>query len=541
MNIYHIPPGVELVRPGRPALLSTAQGGRVALDPVMVEIWRQAEGHTLQEVVAHLQAAQAGAPPVMPDLAGGELPFSGAIAAALLCLEGAGLLTCERPVRSHRPHRSESAARVSVIVVSYNSRAWLPGCLRSIAAQTLPPVEVIIVDNASGDGSADWVEEFIERPLSPVTGSGDPTGNAPQVRLIHFQQTVSLAQALNRGIAAACQENDVLLLNPDIEMEPDALEQMVAVAHQDPACAAVAAKLKFLWAPAFLNGLGNAVGALSWGTDSALGHLDLGQFDNWDEIPSACFAAALIPRGMFEQVGPIDEGFPMYYEDSEWCYRARLYGYHVHAAPNAVIHHAFSGRVPGEEEAGLSAAKLHRVVYGRLRFVAKLLSWPYQMRFFASYLVEDLARCSLALAHGRWGSIKAYARAWRDYLGALPELRRERRKIQSRRRCSDRVLFRLQRSLPMPLIWRGLPWLTWDQVCCHYLPLMLASQAPYLVGMMDDLWNAIGFPHDMGSVPTGVPVRYSNLSRARSILRSEGMGGLWYHLGRWLQWRLARV
>ncbi len=87
----------------------------------------------------------------------------------------------------------------------------------------------------------------------------------------------------------------ILLLNPDVQVEPDAVAHLVHKAASNPRCAAVAAKLRMLWTPAFLNGLGNQVGAISWGTDIGLGHLDLGQFAGWDEIPSACFAAALIP------------------------------------------------------------------------------------------------------------------------------------------------------------------------------------------------------------------------------------------------------
>jgi GT2 family glycosyltransferase len=514
---YHIPPGVGRVGDGMPILLSTYQGGRIALDRVMFEIWRQADGRSAHEVIAHFREHQAGGAPGSSLSATGGVDLASGVTAALLCLEQAGLLAGDRPVRSQGPHRSESEARVSVIIVSYNSRLWLPGCLDSLAAQTLSPIEVIVVDNASSDGSAEWLETY-----STVAG------DMPEVRLIRLQQSVSLAQALNLGIAAAHQGDYVLLLNPDVVLEPDALAHMLTVACQDPACAAVAARLKFLWAPAFLNGLGNYVGAFSWGTDSALGHLDLGQFDDWSEIPSACFAAALIPRAMLDQVGLVDEGFPLYYEDSEWCYRARLYGYTVRLASAALIYHAFSGRVPGGDEAGLSAVKLQRVVYGRLRFISKLLSWPYLLRFFTSYLIEDLARCSLALARGRWQIAGAYASAWRDYLRMLPEIRRERRKIQSRRQSSDRALFSLQRMVPMPLIWRGLPLLTWDLVCYHYLPLIADGRAIYFADIED-------IAH------MNAPRRYFSLARARSILRSEGARGLWYHLGRWLQWQFVRV
>ncbi len=131
--------------------------------------------------------------------------------------------------------------------------------------QNYTPVEIIVVDNASIDGTADWMRE-----------------NYPAVVLFELTKICSLAKALNMGIQNAAGEF-IVLLNPDVKLDNDAIKQMVKVACENPSCAAVAAKLNLLWAPAFLNGLGNMVGAFAWGSDIGLGHLDLGQFDHWRE------------------------------------------------------------------------------------------------------------------------------------------------------------------------------------------------------------------------------------------------------------------
>ena len=102
-----------------------------------------------------------------------------------------------------------------------------------------------------------------------------------------------MAGAVNRGVENAAGRY-FLLLNPDVELEPNVIALMVNAVQDNPFCAAVTAKLKFLWAPAFLNGIGNFVGGFSWGTDIALGHLDMGQFDGVRQVPSACFAGTLI-------------------------------------------------------------------------------------------------------------------------------------------------------------------------------------------------------------------------------------------------------
>jgi hypothetical protein len=304
-----------------------------------------------------------------------------------------------------------------------------------------------------------------------------------------------------------------LLLNPDVVLEPETVSRLVETAQSDEGCAAVAAKLRLLWTPAFLNGLGNLVGALSWGTDAALGHLDLGQFDHWTELPSACFAAALLPRRALQEIGLLDEGFLMYYEDSEWCYRARLFGYTVRLAPQAVVYHAFSGRTPGGSTSGLGEVKLRRVVYGRLRFITRLLGPGYFLRFFSGYLLEDLLNGLLYLVRGRFGHLRACAQGWKDYFAALPELRCERKMIQPRRRLADRELFRLQRQVPAPLVRGGQPQLTWDIVCHEYVPWLQAPQ-PEKPRM--------------------------SLKRAQAIWKVEGFGAMAHRIGRRMVWRLMQ-
>lgn len=413
------------------------------MDATLLSLLQQADGRELEEILADFQA---------------EEVTSDTVRAGLACLAEAGLLVREGEAPGHCTPQPVTGALVSVVIVTYNSREWLGECLSSLFSQTYSPLEVIAVDNASSDGSADWLE-----------------ANYPRVKLTRLKRARSLAYAINQGVTVA-GGTYFLLLNPDVRLKPNAVAQMVAAAQGDPSCAAVAAKLKFWWAPAFLNGLGNRVGAFSWGTDNAVGHLDLGQFDSWCEVPSACFAAALIPRAAWDVVGALDVGFPLYYEDSEWCYRARLLGYTVRVAPEAVIYHAFGGRVPSGDESGLSPGKLRRVAYGRLRFATKILGPVFLRSFFRNYLSEDWTNFSRAVVGREWGTALAYLGAARDFLIAVPALVRDRRTLQARRARSDEELFQLQEQMPPPLTWRGLPELTWDLVCSHYLPLLRSGR-----------------------------------------------------------------
>jgi GT2 family glycosyltransferase len=352
MISYSIPAGVQLSHDRKRPLLSTPQGGKVALDDELASLWKRANGRTLNELL-EIYRAEA----VKPQL----------VMAGLACLVEAGLL-----LRSDDNPQTAPALQlahgplVSVVIVGYNSREWLQECIPSLLEQTYSPLEIIFVDNGSQDDSLPWLAH-----------------NYPQVKTFRIEISVSLAAAINQGISQVEGEY-FLILNPDLSLEPDAVAQMMAVMQADPNCAAVAAKLRFWWARAFLNGLGNRVGAFSFGTDNALGHLDLGQFDHWEELPSACFAAALLSRSAWQVVGQVDEGFPMFYEDADWSYRARSLGFTIRAAPLAVIYHALGARVPSGGGEQLSPQKIRNVVYGRLRFITKIVSDHYFNFFICS-------------------------------------------------------------------------------------------------------------------------------------------------------------
>jgi len=505
---------------GRPAL-SLPQGGCVIVDRVVLRIWEQAHQRTFEELLA--------AAPQLPAV--DELGMR----AILACLAESGLL--ERAGDSLHsspaspPEGLRSAPLVSVILVSHNSRAWLSGCLSSLLSQTYPDLEILIVDNASQDDTCEWVNNQAAK-----------TGAERPLRLIQIEQQVSLAAALNRG--AECARGKYwLFLNPDTQLEPEVITELVRAADAAD-CAAVAAKLCLSAAPAFLNGLGNSVGPFSWGTDLGLGHLDLGQWEHWTELPSACFAAALINPQAWEAVGPLDEGFPMYYEDSEWCYRARLAGYRILAAPRAVVYHAFSGQlIAAPEERTIQPAalarKLRHVTYGRLRWAGLILGPATRLRFWISYAGQDLLRTLAAIFSGRWASVAALLHGWGDFLRAWPAIRLRRRTIQARRTLSDRELLTLQRRAPLPLVWQGHPLLTWDVICREYLPLMVAGLGRPTPEFPEAIRQQAAAALSRVSSPFNRMACQPFWARLKHLWQNEGAAATIHRLGREIQHRLS--
>jgi hypothetical protein len=198
----------------------------------------------------------------------------------------------------------------------------------------------------------------------------------------------------------------------------------------------------------------------------------------------------------------------------------------VRAAPDALVYHAFSGRTPTGDESGLAATKLRRVVYGRLRFITRLLGDAWLRRFQRRYRLEDLAGRLLAATRRRPQLTHAYRQAWQDYRDHLPALRDERAALQVRRACSDTQLFEPQRAIPPALIWRGLPLLTRDIILQHY--------APWLTGPGRER-----FP-EIDAALKAPRSRRSHLWRAIEISRDEGPAALLHRIGRAIQWRLMQ-
>jgi hypothetical protein len=264
----------------------------------------------------------------------------------------------------------ENFPTISLIVVTFNSEIWFEN-LKKMFIELSPWLhEIIVVDNGSIDGSLDGLRK-IEKTIF----------------FIENEIPKSFAAAVNQGCNMASGEL-FLIINPDVQIPKSSLWSLINFYQNNSEAAAIVPKLMLMKTPGFINGIGNVVPPFRWGYDLGLGHLDVGQFDHIKEVPSACFATVLIPREKWKIVGELDEEYPMYYEDSDWSYRARGLGYKILAETSSIVYHAYRGNQENDEE--MSKEKLYNVTYGRLRFVSKNIPKPYSYNYFLSYAIFDL-------------------------------------------------------------------------------------------------------------------------------------------------------
>jgi hypothetical protein len=230
---------------------------------------------------------------------------------------------------------SGMAPDISVVIVSYKVPELLRACLASLQRESAGcSHEVIVVENASGDGSAELVrDEF------------------PGVRLIALDENIGFAAGSNTGAGAARGEY-VLLLNPDTELVGDTLGALLRYARAHPEAGLVGGRTvrpggqldpgscwgaQSLWSlVCFASGLStilrdsrlfNPEALPGWARDSA----------RRVDIVTGCLC--LVPRAVWEQLDGFDESFFMYGEDADLAARARKRGYYPAITPDAVILH----------------------------------------------------------------------------------------------------------------------------------------------------------------------------------------------------------
>jgi GT2 family glycosyltransferase len=306
---------------------------------------------------------------------------------------------------------------VSVIVLNWNGRNFLPECLDSLARQSFRDFEVVLVDNGSADGSAAFVRDAY-----------------PWVKLVELNKNAGFASGNNRGLEAAAGEF-IVALNNDTRTDPDFLAELVAAARAFPKAGMVAAKMLNYFEHSRIDAVGLKIGVNGLGYNIGVGEQDTGQFDD-NVLPfGPCGGAALYRREMIDRVGFFDPDFFAYYEDFDLAWRGRLAGWLCISAPRAVVHHVHSA-TSGE----WSRFKVYQTHRNKWFVVVK--NWPAAVIFrrLASLLLADLAALFLALLRGRgWAALRARI----DFLRNLETLLRKRGAVQRLRVLSNRQVEQL--------------------------------------------------------------------------------------------------
>jgi GT2 family glycosyltransferase len=303
----------------------------------------------------------------------------------------------------------------SVVIPNWNGKELLAPCLRSLYAQDFGDFETILVDNGSHDGSIEFVRDHF-----------------PRVKIIGFKENRGFCAAVNAGILAA-DGRYIALLNNDTEVDRSWLKELVAALESDPQLGSVASKVLFHFDPQTVNSAGDEFSVFGVPYQRRWMSGDCDDFNEPRYVFSACGAAALYRRELFEKIGFFDEIFFAYQEDVDLGFRSQLAGYKCLYVPTAVVYHKY-------HQTSSRVADFCMHLRERNKYFVLLKNLP--LKFFLLCAPLFLFHEVFALLQAvRLRRIQIYFTARWDVWRHLPLLLESRRQIQNQRLVRDAYLF----------------------------------------------------------------------------------------------------
>jgi GT2 family glycosyltransferase len=305
---------------------------------------------------------------------------------------------------------------VSVIIVNHNSGNLLARCLKSLEQQTVVPEKVIVVDNASTDGSCDTMDAQLD------------------ITVIHSQKNIGFAAGNNLALTE-CHSPFAALLNPDAFPEPDWLERLFSAVKKYPEYAMYGSRQVSAENSALLDGDGDSyyVSGMVW----RQGHMQPvpDRVSPW-EVFSPCAAAAFYRTEAVRSAGGFDPDFFCYLEDVDLGFRLRLMGHRCLQVPTAIVHHMGSATTGGQHGDFATYHGHRNLVWTYFKNMPVPLFWI----FLPLHLGANLISLVIGTLRGQ-GAVML--RAKRDALSGLPEILRKRRIIQKNRTVTASEILRV--------------------------------------------------------------------------------------------------
>ncbi|MBC7227275.1 MAG: glycosyltransferase family 2 protein [Thermoflexales bacterium] len=301
--------------------------------------------------------------------------------------------------------------RASIILVNCNGRAHLERCLPSVLSTVTPADEVIIVDNGSTDGSADWAsKEF------------------PTIRLIPSRVNGGFGYGCNLG-ANHARGTFLVFLNPDTVVCPSWLDALLAPLV-NPQVALTTPCILQMNEPTQINAAGNEVHLSGLAFCRGAG-MPPAAFPTPGDVAAISGAAFAVRRDVWEALGGMDESFFLYVEDTDLSWRAWLAGYRCHYVPEPVVYHDYA--------LSFGEGKFFFQERNRYLLLLKNLRWRTLLLLFPSLLLAEVITWGfLLMSHPHRWREKVRAYLWLFRHGR--EIWARRQAVQAHRRVRDRDL-----------------------------------------------------------------------------------------------------
>jgi GT2 family glycosyltransferase len=309
-----------------------------------------------------------------------------------------------------------NADKVTVVVVNWNRKALLEECLESLRKQVYSAFSIIVVDNGSQDGSADFVKT-----------------KYPEINVIALSQNLGFATANNLALGNI-QTDYVALLNNDAVPDTMWLKNLVAALEAHSQAGFVASKMLLYHQPDIIDRAGDAY--TKAGTALLRGRgMKANNFNEIAFVFGASAGAALYRMSMLNDIGMFNENFFLLYEDVDLSFRAQLKGYKCLFVPEAIVYHKASHSIV--HDSPMSVYYSHR----NLEWVY-IQNMPARLipRTILPHIIYNIAALCYFVMRGRGID---YLRAKKDALKGLKRALERRRQIQHSRTADDAYIWGL--------------------------------------------------------------------------------------------------
>ncbi|MFO7323050.1 MAG: glycosyltransferase family 2 protein [Chloroflexota bacterium] len=306
---------------------------------------------------------------------------------------------------------SDTQPLFSVIIPNWNGKHFLPTCLDALKAQTYPRVEVIVVDNASTDGSQALLKT-----------------DYPWVKLVELPANRGFTGACNAGIRAATGDY-IALLNNDTEVAPDWVAAVADTFERYPDAGSVASKMLLFDRRDTFHTAGDYFTLDGRAGNRGVWQKDEGQYDREEYVFSACGGSAVYRRAMLDDIGLLDDDFFFSGEDVDLGWRAQLAGWRCLYTPRAIVYHHLSATGGGVTASYYDGRNL-------IYILAK--NYPGDLwRKYGRRVLLAQARLALeALRAWRGQAARARLKGMIAGIVGLPRMLAKRRAVQANRRVS---------------------------------------------------------------------------------------------------------
>lgn len=313
---------------------------------------------------------------------------------------------------------------VSVHIVTYNSADDIVDCLEAVLAQDYPVEQIVVIDNASQDGSAQTVRDFFNKE-----SQGNPPfrQGLPSLLLLENETNTGFAPAHNQAIAATGTDY-VLVLNPDLTLEPGYIRRLVMQMEANPLVGSATGKLLLKADHSLVDSTGLRMNRARRAFDRGAGEPSTSWMVS-GYVFGVSGAAAMYSRRMIEDISAMDEFFDndffAYKEDVDVAWRAGLFGWKAYYDAEATGYHERGWKTSGRDSKPMFIRRVsyinrYKMIYKNERaqtaMLTLLCSLPYEMAAHGYMLLKE----------------PKLAGAWSSFFSQWAQLKQKRRHIQNR-------------------------------------------------------------------------------------------------------------